>query len=110
MGGGGLVGNGLETLKNDFTVLKMETCSIHLVQMERGRMFNSSIYKPLLSSHQYVNCILFYKLNSHFLFTPCFVLPLLHLNLRPILDGGPCIFPFSSVLTVLQRYLCCSEV
>lgn len=32
-------------LKKDFTVLQMELCSVHLIQKERGRMFNNYIYK-----------------------------------------------------------------
>lgn len=44
--GEGAVGRGGNLKKKkDFTVLKMESCSIHLVQMEWGRMFNNYIYK-----------------------------------------------------------------
>lgn len=60
------MGNGSETFKKKkkhFTVIQMESCSIHLVQMERGRMLNNYIYKATFFSHQFVSfasfCFLF---------------------------------------------------
>lgn len=59
-------------LKKDFTVLQMELCSVHLIQKERGRMFNNYIYKATFFSFTNLSALLHFvcKLKFHCLLIP----------------------------------------
>lgn len=72
-GRGGSSGDGVGNfLKKDFTVLQVESCSIHLVQTEWGRMFNNYIYKATFFQSPICKLclILFCKLHFHCLLIP----------------------------------------